>query len=179
METVTITPTNADLHVLTTAEGAAGRVGHDLVLDVDDFRGTVVLDGDLPTDVRLVAALTSLRVLSGTGGLKPLTAGDKAQILRNATKALKADDSSGVLFAATDVARTDGGFQLTGTVTIGEVTRPLTAQVSVAEGEDRWTVTSTVELRQTDFGITPYSAMFGTLRVADVVRVRFDAAVGK
>ncbi len=179
METVTITPTNDDLHILTTAEGAASRVGHDLVLDVDDFRASIVFDGDLPTDVRLVAALASLRVLSGTGGLKPLTAGDRAQILRNAAKALKADDASGVLFASSDVARTDAGFQLTGAVTINGVTQPLVAQVSVAEGEDRWTVSSTVELRQSDFGITPYSAMFGTLKVADVVRVQFDAAVGK
>ncbi|MFI0432366.1 MAG: YceI family protein [Candidatus Nanopelagicales bacterium] len=179
METVTITPTNGDLHILTTAEGAASRAGHDLVIDVDDFRATVVLDGEQPTEVHLVAALTSLRVLSGAGGLKPLTAGDKSQIIRNAVKALKADETSGVLFAATEIVGTADGYELTGTVTIGEVNQPLIAVVTVLEGDDRWTVSSTVELRQSDFGITPYSAMFGTLKVADLVRVKFDAAIGK
>lgn len=179
METVTIGPANGDLRVLTTAEGAAGRIGHDLVLDVDDFRATVVLDGERPVEVRLVAALTSLRVLSGTGGLKPLTSGDKAQIVRNALKTLQADTTSGVLFEASGIAPAPDGFELTGTLTIGAVAQPLTAPVTVVDEGDRWSVSSTVELRQSDFGITPYSAMFGTLKVADAVRVEFVAAIGK
>jgi hypothetical protein len=36
-------------------------------------------------------------------------------------------------------------------------------------------VTGSAHVRQTDWGIKPFSALFGTLRVADVVEVAVDA----
>jgi hypothetical protein len=38
-------------------------------------------------------------------------------------------------------------------------------------------VTGTAVVKQTDFGIKPYTALFGALKVADDVRVEIDAAL--
>jgi len=54
------------------------------------------------------------------------------------------------------------------------VTRSYVLPVAWASGRDgRLTVSGRFTLRQTDFGIRPYQALGGALRVADRVRVRF------
>ena len=61
-----------------------------------------------------------------------------------------------------------------GDLTIAGATRPaeLTVMIGLITGRPRGTVTTTVV--QTDFGIKPYSAMLGALRVRDAVEVRAE-----
>jgi polyisoprenoid-binding protein YceI len=51
-----------------------------------------------------------------------------------------------------------------GELTLNGVTRPVAFTFDGAEGR--------AEVKQTDFKIKPYSALFGTLKVADVVEVK-------
>jgi hypothetical protein len=51
-----------------------------------------------------------------------------------------------------------------GELTLNGRTRPVAYSFDGAEGR--------AEVKQTDFGIKPYSALFGTLKVADVVEVK-------
>src|SRR5262249_2339780 len=114
----------------------------------------------------------SLRIIAGTGGIKPLSESDKRDILGRARKILDADRAPQATFTATSVASgPDGGATITGTLTLrgasGEV--PLTV---VAAGKDRYRATATVV--QSAFGITPYSAMLGALKLADAVGVEAE-----
>ena len=55
---------------------------------------------------------------------------------------------------------------------IGE-TRPIAFELVVGDG----TLSSRVVVNQTDWGITPYSTLFGALKVADEVEVELDASL--
>ncbi len=44
---------------------------------------------------------------------------------------------------------------------------------------DEWSMSCQQQVRQTDFGVKPYSLAMGTLKVADVVTVSFTAQHSK
>ena len=83
-------PENARLTVRTAA-GAAAKAGHDLLIEVTAWSGTLDPDGD--PAVTLSADPRSLRVLEGTGGMQTLDEDDRAgieqtiddEVLRGAT----------------------------------------------------------------------------------------------
>jgi len=57
-------------------------------------------------------------------------------------------------------------------VTLHGVTRDLTAPFSVTEAGGRLVIVGSFSLKQSDFGITPFSALNGGLQVQDIIRVR-------
>lgn len=73
-----------------------------------------------------------------------------------------------VNFRSTQVEVRGEGYQVAGLLKIKGVERPLTAQVK-PEGEG-WLLE--VPLHQPDFGIKPYSAMLGALKLKPGLRVR-------
>ena len=74
-------PSNATLAVRTRRGGAAAKAGHDLLLHVTAWEGTLTIGADgAPTAAELAADATSLRVQEGTGGMKALDEDDKANI---------------------------------------------------------------------------------------------------
>jgi polyisoprenoid-binding protein YceI len=72
---------------------------------------------------------------------------------------------------AVDVAA-DGALRVRGDLDLLGTTRPVT--FDLAAGDDG-RLTGSTRLKQTDWGIKPYSALFGTLKVADEVEVGIDA----
>ncbi len=154
------------VRIRTGVAGSAARMGHRLVIAVDDWSATVDLRRGKPTAVRFRASLRSLRVESGRGGITPLTPVDKQVIGRNAAKVLDTEHHPEVTFSG----EVTGGYEVSGDLTIHGVTQPLTATVEVAEGRAR----ASIPVRQTDFGVKPYSLMLGQLKVEDEVIVHLD-----
>ena len=76
-----IGPSNGSLKVMTGKEGAAAKMGHDLVLVVNSWEATVE-GGDSPS-ISLTADPGSVEVESGSGGAKPLGDKDKADIKKS------------------------------------------------------------------------------------------------
>jgi polyisoprenoid-binding protein YceI len=60
-----------------------------------------------------------------------------------------------------------------GELTLAGTKRPLAFDVDLGGGRVR----ATVVVTQSEFGMKPYSTLFGALKVADEVRVELDAAV--
>ena len=75
-------PSNASLLVKVFREGMARKVGHDLIIEVKDWRANVVFDAEDPTKSSITgsADVGSFQVIQGTGGVKALTDEDKADI---------------------------------------------------------------------------------------------------
>ncbi len=71
---------NATLAGADAARGAAAKAGHDLLLHVTSWEGTLTIGADGARGRELTADATSLRVQKGTGGMKALDEGDKANI---------------------------------------------------------------------------------------------------
>jgi YceI-like domain len=161
-------PENAALTVRTFRSGAAAKAGHDLVIEVTSWEATL----DPADGVTLTADGGSLRVVEGTGGIKDLDADDKTGIEKTI------DDE--VLMGATIQFRSsevelgaDGGGRVSGELELAGERHPISFDLAVRDGR----LTGTAVVKQSDWGMKPYSALFGTLKVADEVEVAMVAAV--
>lgn len=179
MDHVRLGPDDGVLRLLTGVEGRAARLGHALVLAVADWSAEAVLVDGVPTSARLRAGLASLVVESGSGGAKPLTDRDRRTIRGTALDSLRAEEHPEVVFVAGAVVQVPGGLSVDGDLTIAGRTEPTTVQLKVAETADGWLLAARTTVTQTDFGVTPYSAMLGALRLADAVEVSFEATVAR
>lgn len=171
--TYTLTPENGTLSVRTSRTGAASRAGHDLLIEVGSWEGVLELAVDpAASSVRLTADGGSLQVLEGTGGVTKLGDDDKDGIKQTIDKdVLK---RAGVAFTSTGVrAGADGhALDVDGELELLGLRRPVSFTLAL---DDAGHLTGTVTVKQTDWGIKPYSALFGTLKVADAVTVAVDA----
>ena len=160
-------PDHGTLSVRTGRKGTVAKAGHDLLIHVTKWRGTLAL-GDEPA-VTLDADATSLKVREGTGGMKGLDDGDLANIEQTIDDdVLKRQD---IAFRSTRVEETADGLSVTGDLTLRGATRPIAFDLTVADERVR----GEAVVKQTDWGMKPYTALFGALKVADEVRVEIDA----
>jgi polyisoprenoid-binding protein YceI len=156
----------------TSRDGLAATAGHDLTIEVTRWSGELtVAEDSAPTDLDLRIDLTSLAVLSGTGGVKPLTDRDKREIVSNARKTLGADRHPEATFGEAKFEPGTGGGTISGTLTLAGQSAPVRLQVTET-GDGRYHATGTVV--QSDLGIKPYRGFFGALKVSDAVQVEAD-----
>jgi polyisoprenoid-binding protein YceI len=167
--TYTLSSDDATLTVRTGRTGAASKAGHDLVIEVTSWTATLDLGGD-PALV-LTADARSLKVREGSGGMQSLDDDDKANIEQTIDDEVLRGGP--IEFRSTRVAPgADGGLRVEGDLDLLGTRQPVA--FDVAAGEDG-RLAGTARLRQSDWGIKPYSALFGTLKVADEVEVAVDA----
>ncbi|HEX3647909.1 MAG TPA: YceI family protein [Pseudonocardiaceae bacterium] len=168
-----IGPDSGSLVLRTTRQGLATKVGHDLTIEVTRWSGMVTVGADPGIDVAVETG--SLQVVHGAGGVKPLSDRDKQEILTNAAKTLGSDRTPTARFVATSASLgADGGGTVTGTLTLRDVTRDLTLTITPL-GDNRFRAAGTVV--QTEFGIKPYSAFLGALKLADAVTVEAEVTL--
>ena len=156
----TFGPANATLTVRTKRTGAASKAGHDLLIEVTSWEAT--LDEGRVT---LTADPRSLRVLEGSGGIKSLDDDDRAGIEQTIDEEVLKGGPIQFRSTSVDGSRVEGELELAGE------TRPVGFEL--AAGEDG-RLTATAVIKQSDWGMKPYTALFGTLKVADEVEVAFD-----
>lgn len=171
--TYTLGPGSGRLLVDTTRTGLGAKAGHDLTIEVTRWRGDATIDPAGPSGSRVTVEIdaTSLEVRKATGGVKPLTGSDRGEIEKTVRdKILTTGRHPTITFRSTRVAGTPESFEVDGDLTIVGATRPVTLRGSLAEGRARGSAT----VVQTRWGIRPYSALFGALKLNDEVVVRFD-----
>jgi hypothetical protein len=164
-------PDNATLSVRTKRAGAAAKAGHDLLIHVIAWDGTIAAGEDpASTTMELSADAGSLRVVEGTGGIQALGEDDIASIHKTIDEeVLKRQE---IEFHSTQVVSSDGaGLTVEGELTIGDRTNPISFGLDV--GEDGAFSASAV-VTQTAWGLKPYSALFGALKVHDDVEVALE-----
>ena len=165
-------PDNATLAVHTKRTGAAAKAGHDLEMHVTSWEATLVL-ADVPehTTMELRADATSLRVQKGTGGIQALGDEEKASIHQTIDdEVLRRQDISFRSSAVRDTG--EGTLSVTGDLTVANTTRPVEFDISLG---DDGTLAATAMVTQSEWGMKPYSALFGALKVHDDVEVVLDA----
>lgn len=155
--------------------GAAAKAGHDLLIHVTAWQATLEVGEDpAQTSIVLEADATSLRVREGTGGMKALGDDDKASIQKSI------DDDvlkrKAIEFRSTAVQTAADGSRITvqGELTLVGKACPIAFDLVVG---DDGKLSGTAVIKQTDWGIKPYSTLFGALKVADEVKVAIDASL--
>jgi polyisoprenoid-binding protein YceI len=173
---VELDPQCATLVLKTFRRGVASTVGHDLTLQVGAWKAEIeVVPAPAASTVRATVQTGSITVAGSSGGVTPLTAGNRRDIEKTLRKQLGSDRHPEAVFVSTGVSANDGQVDLAGTLTLSGVTVPV--QLTVREtAPEQFLVTGSV--RQTDFGITPYSALFGALQVRDEVELELEVEVG-
>jgi len=163
-------PGNATLLVRTRRGGAAAKAGHDLDLHVGAWEATLETGEDADsTRLELAADPTSLRVQSATGGMQALGDEDEANIHQTIDEeVLKRRD---IRFRSTHVERDGERLRVEGELTLAGATRPVAFDLQAG---DDGALAARAVVTQTRWGMKPYSALFGALKVLDDVEVVFD-----
>jgi len=168
-------PESGRLLVNTTRTGLGAKAGHDLTIEVTRWHGRATADPADPANssVTVEVDVDSFEVRQGTGGVKPLTDADRAEIKKTLGEVLHTAQDPTITFRSTRVDGSAGSFTLDGDLTIMGVTGPVTVQGRVTDGR----VVGGATVVQSRWGIRAYSAFFGALKLRDEVKVDFDVAL--
>jgi polyisoprenoid-binding protein YceI len=165
-------PETATLSIRTKKAGAASMAGHNLLIEVGDWSGTLELGADpAQSRIELRADSGSLRVLEGAGGAMTLEDEHKASIKQTIDDAIL--KRTPIEFCSTTVADAgDGRYEVSGELELAGRREPIAFELTLgADGS----LSASAVVKQTDWGIKPYSALFGTLKVLDEVTVEIAA----
>ena len=162
-------PDNATLTVRTGKTGAAAKAGHNLLIEVTAWTGRLTLGGG-DSAVALSADPTSLRVLEGTGGIQSLGDDDKDSIRQTIVSDVLETDP--IEFHSTAITARDGALRVEGELLLRGKTNALSFELALG---DDGRLAGAARLKQTDWGMKPFSALFGTLKVADEIEVAVEA----
>lgn len=151
-------------------DGLLARLAHDLKLQVERF--SIEVD-DATKKIKATFDPSSIQVvcaqIDGRDDLSTLSKGDKKKIYDNVTKdVLRIRKYPEIRFESNNIAERGEGFAVEGTLQLHGKSRNI--QASVQANGDRWV--SEVRIHQPDFGIKPYTAALGALKVKPDVLVR-------
>jgi polyisoprenoid-binding protein YceI len=166
-------PDRGRIILRTFRDGLAAQAGHDLTIEATRWSGVLELNDDLsPAGLDASIDMGALVVRDGTGGVKPLTDRDRREIAVTARKVLASDRHPEAGFAAAGFEpAAGGGGEISGTLTIRGQSRPLRVKVTQT-GDGQYHAEAKVA--QSDYGIKPYTAFLGALRVRDAVEIAAD-----
>lgn len=170
----TLGPDSGQLLIKTTRTGLGARAGHDLTIEVTSWRADLVVDAAHPSasSVSVEVDTGSFEVRAGSGGIKPLTDSDRAQIKTTIQqKVLDTGRHPSISFRSTRIEGTAESFIVDGDLTITGVTQPVAVHGRLADGR----VQGSATIVQTRWGIRPYTGFFGALKLSDEVTVEFGA----
>jgi polyisoprenoid-binding protein YceI len=168
-------PDTATLSVRTKKAGAASMAGHNLLIEVTDWSATLELGAEpAQSTIELRADSGSMTVLEGTGGAMTLEDEHKASIRQTIDdEVLK---RTPIVFRSTKIepSADGGGYAVTGELELAGRREPISFELAVG---DDGTLSGSAIVQQTRWGIKPYTALFGTLKVIDEVTVEIAAKV--
>jgi polyisoprenoid-binding protein YceI len=170
--TYTLGPDDGALRVNTTRKGAAAKAGHDLTIEVGAWSATLQIGEDGSGALELTADSRSMRVLEGTGGMKKLDDEDKDGISQTIDEEVLMGGN--IAFRSSSLAVDGDRAHVEGTLDLLGTEAPIAFDLIAADGR----LTGSATVTQTQWGMKPYSALFGTLKLADDVVVSVDVAVG-
>jgi polyisoprenoid-binding protein YceI len=170
---------DGELTVTTGVTGPAAKMGHRLTIAMTSWQAAVQWVDGAPAQVVMTVDVDSLEVRRGDGGVKGLSGPEKALVRSNALSVFDASRFEHIQFQADDIAPTDGGYQLTGRLTMHGRERRCAVELRVEDLGDTWRMSAQAEVRHSEFGMKPYSMMMGAMKVTDAVTVAFAAERAK
>jgi polyisoprenoid-binding protein YceI len=161
---------NSECLVFSFKDGLLARLAHDLKLRVERF--SIEVD-DATHQIKATFDPSSLQAVcaqvDGHDDPSMLSEGDKKKIHENATKdVLHVRKHPEIRFESTNIIARGEGFAVEGMLQMHGKSRSI--QTSIRADGDRWM--AEVKVHQPDFGIKPYTAALGALKVKPDVIVR-------
>lgn len=159
--------------VFTFKEGLLSRVAHDLKLRCDTW--SMEMTEEAISASFDSAAFTCINAMkNGKENPGALSAKDKAQVIDNMRDAvLNAKTHPTIDFVSQSVRRKGNALEVTGQLTITGKTNTVAAECRKIASN--WVVE--VDIHQPDFGIKPYTALMGAIKVKPTIKVRLKVPV--
>lgn len=161
--------------------GVASALAHDHLVRAARWQGTLDVSADpvaLAADVRVDATALEVdepnaRARHGLEGT--LSDGDRAQVRASMLGAGQLDVARfpEIRFVASQIERDGESFRLAGELSLHGRAQRIAVPLAIARDGESFTARGSVRVRQSDFGITPYSAFLGAVRVQDEVEIVF------
>jgi polyisoprenoid-binding protein YceI len=170
---------DGELLIRTGVKGRAARMGHRLTIVMTRWQATVSWAGAEPAAAELAVETDSFDVLRGEGGVKGLSGPEKTLVRSNALKSLDTGRFPEIRFTAETIDKTDDGYRLTGKLHIRGKSRQHVIDLRTEDLGDSWRMSAESSVRQSDYGVKPYSLLMGSVQVADDVTVSFAAVHAK
>lgn len=174
----------SSLHVLVYRGGTLANLGHNHVMSSPAINGYIWLNNAVErSGFDVVVPVAKLIVddndaRAAEGADFPLNVSDEARTgtQRNMLSAalLDGEHYPVVRLKSTSIAGTLPVVQVRLQLTLKDQTRSFTLPVAVAATAQQLQARGEFELKQTDFGIKPFSVAMGALQVQDTVRIKFD-----
>jgi polyisoprenoid-binding protein YceI len=120
-------PESGQLLVHTTRTGLGAKAGHDLTIEVTRWHTRATVDPADPASSSVTVEIDadSLEVREGTGGVKPLTDADRAEIKKTLGEILNTAQHPTITFRSRRIDESAESFTCDGELTIMGVTRPV------------------------------------------------------
>jgi polyisoprenoid-binding protein YceI len=154
-------------------------MGHRLTIAMKRWQATVHWADTEPVAAELAVETDSFEVLRGEGGVKGLSGPEKTLVRSNALKSLDARRFPEIRFTAEAIDKTDGGYRLTGKLQIKGKSREHVIDLRTEDLGDSWRMSAETRVRQSDYGVKPYSLLMGSVQVVDDVVLSFTAVHAK
>ena len=176
-----LTSNSGKLSVYTFKEGFLSAIAHDLLIDVTNF--TIKLNvpdaGVQSASVEAEILANSLKIVcamkDGQQNYDALKEKDKADIEEATFKdVLHPSKYLTINFRSTDIQEKGGTYHVKGELTLHGVTRPVEFDAKTTTGRD---LKGRVTIAPKDFGIKPYKALLGTLKVKNEVNIAVDLSL--
>lgn len=165
---------SATCHVYTFREGLLSALGHDLLIDVTAFS---IDAGDDGSYVNARFDARSLRVIcameKGVKRENLLSETDKKETDRNTLSQLDAPRYPEIAMASTSVRLEDGGYRVVADLQLHGKKKVIT--FTAGRQGDVFVVECPLDLR--DFGMRPFSALFGAMKIKPGIVVRVSVPV--
>jgi len=161
-------PDDGTLSVRTQRTGAAAMAGHNLLIHATRWDATIELGA--ATRVEIEVDGSSLRVIDGSGGMQALQDED----IENIEQTIDDEVLHGrpVTFRSAEVEPQGAGLHVRGELTLNGKSEPLAFDLAItADGG----LEAVAVVKQSDWGMKPYSGLFGALKVVDEVEVAIEA----
>jgi polyisoprenoid-binding protein YceI len=185
----TVDPTASDVKIMVYRGGTLSRLGHNHVMTSKTLTGQVSLHPDIAKSsfelsfpvADLIVDDTQARQAAGADFPGEIPQSDRDGTRKNMLRAevldgehfarvqLRSVQVSGSLQSATMVTR----------ITIKDVSHDVTVLVSIATTPAQITATGQFEIKQTDFGIKPFSIALGAVQVLDQLKIQFRIVAEK
>ena len=180
-----IDPSTGSLRIVLYKEGALKAFGHDHVVEVRGLRGSVEVSassGSVSLEIpagELEIDAPEARLAEGFRQRVPDSDRVKIRESMRGPKGLEVERYPEISFASTRIepGREPGRWTVEGRLTLHGATRSLVIPVTLTQRPGGYWAEGAVALKPSEFGIKPFSALGGLIKVRDAALARFALAL--
>jgi polyisoprenoid-binding protein YceI len=170
---------SGNLNVYTFKEGLLSKLAHDLLIDITDFKVNLEVPeaGFASGSLELEIQANSLKVICAlkdgerTDALKEKDVADIEKDM--GVEVLHPDKYPTVNFISNSIQKKEGGFHINGGLNLHGVIKSIDFDIDTNGGNLKGMIT----LLQKDYGIKPFKAMMGTLKIKNEINIGFDLSL--